>query len=343
MMKFFRLLFPMLVANMVGFSQQKPHYTQYILNNYILNPALSGIENYTDVKLSHRHQWVGLQDAPVTTYFTIQGPLGKQDYRTSATTLFPLPGDNPRGNDVIQDEQAAAPHHGIGLQIINDNTGPFNNLSVFGTYAYHMALGKKTNLSAGIGIGASKLSLDPAKLNFGPTEPVDPAVYGNDAVGKVRMDMNAGLWLYSANYFIGVAANQLIPQRLDFSGDLLTLNNGKMVPHIFATAGYRMFLGEDMSFIPSVMAKSVGSIPLQIDINGKLQYQDLFWVGASFRQKYGYAGMVGLNMFKTVTVSYSYDYSTTKINTVSQGTHEIVVGFVLGNRYNDNTCPRNIW
>jgi hypothetical protein len=24
--------------------------TQYILNNYILNPALSGIENYTDLK-----------------------------------------------------------------------------------------------------------------------------------------------------------------------------------------------------------------------------------------------------------------------------------------------------
>jgi hypothetical protein len=42
-----------------GFAQQRPHYTQYILNNYILNPAISGIENYTDVKLSARDQWVG--------------------------------------------------------------------------------------------------------------------------------------------------------------------------------------------------------------------------------------------------------------------------------------------
>ncbi len=57
-------------------AQQKPYYTQYILNNYILNPALSGIENYTDVKLSHRHEWVGIADAPVTTYLTIQGPIG---------------------------------------------------------------------------------------------------------------------------------------------------------------------------------------------------------------------------------------------------------------------------
>ena len=79
-------------------AQQKPHYTQYLMNQYILNPAITGIENYTDVKLSHRHQWVGINDAPVTTYFTIHGPLGKSDLRTTATS-FEVPGENPRGKD----------------------------------------------------------------------------------------------------------------------------------------------------------------------------------------------------------------------------------------------------
>ncbi|RYZ27739.1 MAG: type IX secretion system membrane protein PorP/SprF, partial [Sphingobacteriales bacterium] len=31
-------------------AQQKPHYTQYIMNQYILNPAITGIENYTDIE-----------------------------------------------------------------------------------------------------------------------------------------------------------------------------------------------------------------------------------------------------------------------------------------------------
>src|SRR3569833_1316890 len=75
-----------LVAGLLLRAQQKPEYTQYILNNYILNPALTGIENYTDVKISHRHQWVGIQDAPVTTYLTVHGPLGKHDERASATS-----------------------------------------------------------------------------------------------------------------------------------------------------------------------------------------------------------------------------------------------------------------
>src|ERR1700760_1168667 len=95
-------------------AQQQPQYTQYIINNYILNPALTGIENYTDIKLSHRHQWVGLQDAPVTTYFTIHTPLGKKDYRTTATSAS-VPGENPRGERYWEDYTAAEPHHGIGL------------------------------------------------------------------------------------------------------------------------------------------------------------------------------------------------------------------------------------
>ena len=51
-----------MLLNVQAMAQQRPHYTQYILNNYILNPALSGIENYTDVKISTRDQWVGLND-----------------------------------------------------------------------------------------------------------------------------------------------------------------------------------------------------------------------------------------------------------------------------------------
>ncbi len=68
-------------------AQQQPYYTQYILNNFILNPALAGIENYWDFKVSYRNQWVGLQGAPRTLYLTVNAPLGKtdHDYETPVT------------------------------------------------------------------------------------------------------------------------------------------------------------------------------------------------------------------------------------------------------------------
>ena len=254
-MKFFYCILALLLLNTVGVAQQKPHYTQYILNNYILNPALSGIENYTDVKISHRHQWVGLQDAPVTTYFTIQGPIGKKDYKTNATTLFEMSGENPRGSTYWDDYEASPAHHGVGLQIMNDRIGPFNNTSAFATYAYHKGINKKTNLSAGIGLGVSSLSLDPSKLNFGSTQPNDPSVNNSQVNGTPRLDMNAGLWLYSSNYFGGLAVNQLIPHKIDYNELNNVVEKGKLVPHIFATAGYRFMVGEDINLITSVMVK----------------------------------------------------------------------------------------
>jgi hypothetical protein len=69
-------------------AQQRPYYTQYVLNNYIINPAVAGIENYWDMKVSHRHQWVGLEGAPITTYVTIQGPLTKSSSGRENPTSF---------------------------------------------------------------------------------------------------------------------------------------------------------------------------------------------------------------------------------------------------------------
>jgi len=330
-------------------AQQKSQFTQYVINEYSINPALSGIENYTDIRIGHRHQWVGLQGAPVTTYLTIQGPIGKQDYKTNATTLFPsVDGDNPRGKQYWDDYTASPAHSGIGLMISNDVIGPFTTTSVMGTYAYHIGISKKTNLSAGIGIGATKVSLDANKTSFvggSSTTQVDPAVYTSGQLGKTNLDMNAGLWLYSANYFIGVAAQQLLPQGIDFSNPNIVQvgTKGKMVPHFFSTVGYRFLLGEDLNILPSIMVKTVSPLPSQVDLNVKCTYRDNFWFGGTYRGGYGFAAFAGFNALNIFNLSYSYDYSTTPINTISSGTHEIIIGFILGNKYSDNTCPRNVW
>ncbi len=321
-------------------AQQKPHYTQYILNQYILNPALSGIENYTDLKISHRHQWVGIQDAPVTSYFSIHGPLGKSDFRTTATS-FEMPGENPRGKRYWEEYTAPAPHHGIGLQVINDVTGPLSNFSAYGTYAYHIGLSPRTSLSGGFGVGFNRVSLDANKLDFGDVT-VDPTVSSSGILNKTRLDLMAGLYLYSADYFIGISAQQVVPQRIDFSNGYIRPKEGRTVPHLFATAGYRFLLGEDFNLIPSVMIKYVDPLPTQIEANLKLQFRSMAWIGTSYRHKDGFAGMLGINVSNTFNVGYAYDYTTSRLNNFTKGTHEFLLGFLLGNKYPDN-CPRNVW
>ena len=319
-------------------AQQRPQYTQYILNNYILNPALSGIENYTDVKMSARKQWVGLEGAPQTFYFSIQGPLGKQDYKTSATS-FNIPGENPRGNAYWENYTASDPHHGIGFFMVNDRTGLYNRFQADVSYAYHIGLSPRTNMAAGFSGGISKISYDRSKAT--PVDPNDPALGNNGQLYKLRPDLNAGIWIYSADYFLGMAAQQLLPQQVSFADNS---EGFALVTHLFTTAGYRYSLNDDVNFLPSLMVKYIPSsaVPPQFDVNLKCQYRDLFWIGGSYRIKDGYAAMLGLNVGNTFNLGYSYDISTTKINTVSRGTHEMVIGFLIGNRYKD-TCPRNIW
>lgn len=329
-----------LMVSVQVMAQQKPHYTQYILNQYIVNPALTGIENYVDMKVSHRHQWTGIQDAPVTTYFTIHGPIGKKDYRTTATS-YEMPGENPRGKRYWEEYTAPEPHHGIGMQVINDVTGPLSNFSAYATYAYHIGLTPRTSLSGGFGLGINRISLDADKLNFGDVT-VDPVVYSSGILRNTRMDMTAGLYLYSADYFIGLSAQQIVPQQIDFSDKYIRPDEGKSVPHIFATAGYRFLVGYDFNFIPSVMVKYVQPLPTQFEFNGKLQYRDLAWVGGSYRHKDGFSGMLGLNISNTFNAGYAYDYTTSRLNNFSKGTHEIILGFLIGNKYPDS-CPRNVW
>src|SRR5476651_1008869 len=113
-----------------GVAQQRPQYTQYVFNNYLLNPAVGGIENYTDVKAGYRSQWTGLQGAPVTSYITINAPLGADFVQGDAMSMPNGGGQNPYSRSYTQDYQASAPHHGIGLMVVTDKAGPISQTTI---------------------------------------------------------------------------------------------------------------------------------------------------------------------------------------------------------------------
>lgn len=343
-MKFFKIVLIGFVSALNGFGQAKPSYTQYILNNYILNPGVTGIENYTDVKLSYRNQWTGIKGAPVTTYFTIHAPIGKEDLLTSPTS-FAVSGDNPRGKTYWDQYAAPNPHHGIGMTVVNDKAGYLSRWSLYGSYAYHKPVGHRTTLSAGINLGLSSVSLDRSKIDWAGTDPNDPAVgYANSELKKIKPELGAGLWLYGRRGFAGVSVLNIIPGKQKFVksdkyGDSYS-------PNFFLTTGYRMNLGNEMNFIPSVMVQYWKPQLAGVHVNAKMQYMDLIWFGGGYRfSDYisGFSAFAGLNLANFFNISYSYEVSTTsRLRNYTGNTHEVMFGFIFGNKYGD-TCPRNVW
>jgi type IX secretion system PorP/SprF family membrane protein len=156
--------------------------------------------------------------------------------------------------------------------------------------------------------------------------------------------LGAGLWLYSHEYFVGLAVQNIIPGKMNFA------KNNEYAsfydPNYFLTAGYRFLVSEELNLTPSAMLQYWEPRLLGIHLNAKLQYLDRFWVGGSYRFGdliAGYAGMAGLNISNTFNISYAYETATTsRLRAYTGSTHEIMVGFMLGNKYG-STCPRNVW
>jgi type IX secretion system PorP/SprF family membrane protein len=336
--------FVLIVVVQCGFAQAKPAFSQYILNNYILNPALAGIENYTDVKISHRNQWANINGAPKTTYVSIQGPIGKSDYRTNASS-FAVPGENPRGPEYWRDYTAPDAHHGVGFYAMSDKAGYISRWNIAASYAYHKPLGTKITLAAGFNAGVSGINIDRTKITFDEITAIDNAIgQGFTASRLVKAEVGAGLWLYSARFFAGVSVLNIVPGKVKFTS--ADKYGTYFTPNYFVTGGYRFSVGEDYTLIPSIMVQYWEPQLLGGHLNAKLQYMDKAWVGGSYRYSnflQGYSAMAGYNISNTFNLSYTYEVaSQSRLRTYTGNTHELMIGFTIGNKYSD-ACPRNLF
>lgn len=326
------------IFSIYSFGQQRPHYSQYILNNYIINPAVTGIENYADIKMSMRQQWIGIPGMPKTIYFTAHTPLNKMDYRENINSLGMK--NNPLGYDFTETYTAAEPHHGIGISAYNYSTGFINRINTMATYAYHIGLNEKWNLAAGFGAGFSNISINRSQIIIeNPSDPLIGSLTGIKR--KYKPDLSSGIYLYSKKFFLGLSGQQLVPGKLDITD---TAYQTSLLPHLFATTGVRIQLNEYVSFLPSMMFRYVKNLPITVDYNFKIQYINFMWVGCNVRRGDGVSALLGINFNRTLNLSYAYDMTAAKttLGPLTKGTHELVIGFVLNNRYNDDG-PRKVW
>ncbi|HEY5325921.1 MAG TPA: type IX secretion system membrane protein PorP/SprF [Mucilaginibacter sp.] len=320
----------------LALAQQKPQYTQYVFNNLLLNPAVTGIENYTDVKAGYRSQWTGLQGAPVTSYLTVDAPIGNNFIQGDATASPAEGGENPSSRLYTQNYMAAEPHHGIGFMLVSDQTGPITQTNIDVTYAYHLGLTDRINLAVGVAAGVNNINLNTSELTL--ETPFDPAI-ANGTNSQWKPDLSTGIWLYSSNYYFGASVQEILPENLYFSTNN-AYNQSKTVPQYFVTGGVKLFLNDDITLLPSFLIKEINPTPFTYDINAKLSFQDKVWIGASYRRNDSFGVLAGINISSFINIGYSYDITTSALNTVSNGTHEIVISLLLNNRYKV-TCPQH--
>jgi type IX secretion system PorP/SprF family membrane protein len=332
------LLFAFLLIGLKLSAQQLPQYTQYTFNELLVNPAVTGVESYWDAKAGYRNQWTGLQGSPTTSYLTMSIPLNR-DFTLNDYSQMISNSDNPLGHDAANDYRSSIDHSGLGFTIVSDKTGQINQTHINATYAYHIQMNDRLNLSFGTALGINNLSLNTSQLTL--SNPLDPAIsQGNNS--QIKPEAAVGFWLYGAGFFLGGSVQQLLPSQLSFNTDTAATNAGKTFAQYFLTCGVKGYLTDDITLLPSVMVRPSGNAPLTYDVNLKIAFRDVLWIGGSYRKSDAVAGSFGLNIGSFLTLGYSYDYTTSALNTVSYGTHEIMIGLFLNNNYN-TTSPRHTW
>jgi len=282
-------------------AQQIPISTIFVENPFAFNPAVAGTSNGFKVRMYNRMQWVGFGDGPVTTQLSYFGPHQVRNI-------------------------------GYGGNLNYDKAGPVSVLKLNGAFAYNFAIDYDIRISLGLNLGLIQYRVDGTQFEvFDPTNP--PEYAPPTVMANFRPDAGTGVYVYHYDWYVGLSAQQLFNNNLKLSPINAEEKSNRLKTHFFGFAGYRFTDGVTNRLViePSVLVRKVVSIPLQMDISGRVIYNQQFWGGLCFRnsfESFDAASIIfGYIHERRIHISLAYDYSFAKIRKYTTGTFELVLGY----------------
>lgn len=172
-------LFTCLFSASQGIGQQKAHFTQYMYDASLINPAYVGADDALSLTLINRQQWSGVEGAP-------------KSQTLSAHTLF-------KSNKL-----------GVGAIIQHDKIGIHQNIQFSANAAYHLPLSRSQFLSFGMQVGIHNRNSNFGSLGFDP-------ILGRAAASATYLDLGLGFYYRSPNFHIGFSMPDIVPNQMQMN------------------------------------------------------------------------------------------------------------------------------
>lgn len=307
-----------------GYAQQMPQYSQYLRNQYMVNPGAAGVYDFIDVTVSGRMQWLGFTNAPMTSYASVSAPLSKKVRERYNPSLRISSG--PIQNPEIKTGRLK---HVVGGQVVADQYGAFRKMQFSGTYAIHLPISTNFMLSFGTKVGLSNNAfLQDKAIVKNPSTDLPYTDYTMNMASQNIMNVGVGMYLYSNRLFLGIAGDQLTRNMVNFGSSTANFDPAM---HFNITGGYKINLTDSLTLTPAFLVKYMSPAPPSIEGTLQLEYKDRFWGGFSYRHTESLIIMAGLNISRRFKFGYSYDFSLNRFNDYSTGGHELILGIMLRN------------
>jgi len=290
------------------FAQQEVMVSHYMFNGLFLNPAYAGSHPYMSASLLHRSQWVKLDGAPKTQVFGIDAPIM---------------------NDKL----------GVGLSVINDKIGDTGQLEINANIAYHIQLDSenKHRLSFGIRAGVTNYT---ARLTDTKVWDENDPVFSNDINNQLIPRFGAGIYYYSERMYVGIAVPTLYAADQQIKFDINNARKSYYTQHYYLNGGVVINASEKIKIKPSTLIKFEPNAPLNVDINCNVLWNDLIWIGASYRTGDAIVALLDINITPQLRAGYAYDFTVSQLNRYSNGTHEVMIGYQFGKDKIKTRTPR---
>ena len=281
----------MLLTFLDATAQQDPHYTQYMYNMNVINPAYAGSKENLSFGLLYRKQWIEIEDAPTTFSFSGSAPIGK--------------------------------NVGLGLSVISDKIGPVEENNVYGDFSYTLNLGGERRLALGLKAGVTFQKIGLRSL-IQPTLPdLDDDAFAEDTDNS-KLNIGTGLFYYTNKYYVSFSIpNMLKSAHLDYNG----VKYGTEIQHYFLTGGYVFDLNPNLKFKPFAMLKSALNAPTSLDVSANFLYVEKFEMGATYRLQDSFGVMVNYAVSPSLRIGYAYDHIVSDLKVTTPSSHEIILLF----------------
>lgn len=278
-----------------GTAQQTPILSQYMFNPFLINPAIAGTNNYYQVRTSHRLQWLGFKDGPITNTVSAYGPHPNKKYNM-----------------------------GFGGTLFSDITGPLSHTDFSGSYAYNISLNKEIHLSMGTRLSIAQVKYDKNAIRGDESDPV----LETSTLSSILPDAAIGAYLYSTRFNVGLSATQLFNNRQRNEADKVY---NRLRTTFYLTGGYTYFINREFKIEPNTIIKYVYPTMPQVDLNCRVIYQNTFWGGLSFRTQDALTLLFGYIYDKKIYIGYACDIVVTDIGKYGRTSQELMISY----RFND--------
>ena len=282
----------------MSFGQNPPQFTQYVFNQFYINPAAAGNSNNTQVQATIRSQYTGYAAS-----FDRGG--------NNLTSVFSadLPFSKIKG--------------GLGVYFSNNQYSKIQSKSEFQVaYSYHKKINSNV-IGIGVSIGTTNLKLEGE--NYRPRDEDDPLI-PNTTITSFAPSINTGIYLFNPSYQIGLSVKNLLEQGYKINDNS---NVFKSERAYYLTGKYDFGVTYTLDLSPTFMLKS-DLKTVSTEIGGLATYKQQYWAGINYRWQDAASVLIGGNFLKkTVKIGYAIDIINFGTIAKSNTSHEIFLRYSL--------------